>query len=324
MEILLKAVPYEKESVTFSLECGVDGLLVDKENLEKARGLARIKVYTEDDFEVVELKERKDEEKAKEAVKKGKKVLIKKGWEVIALENLVAWGDGVGVEVEDLERAKLAAGILEKGVDFLVVLPEAVKDLKGIVQELRSNQRTLTLTLTPATIIEVKNLGLGHRVCVDTCSILKRGQGLLVGNSSSFMFLVHAETEENPYARPRPFRVNAGAVHQYVLLPGDRTSYLEELRAGDEVLVVDHEGKGLRVTVGRVKVEVRPLLLVRAKVEGKMGEVILQNAETIRLVGEDGNPVSVVSLEEGSKVLVRLDEPGRHFGVRVKETIEER
>jgi 3-dehydroquinate synthase II len=38
---------------------------------------------------------------------------------------------------------------------------------------------------------------------------------MLVGNSSAFTFLVNAETESNPYVAPRPFRINAGAVHAY-------------------------------------------------------------------------------------------------------------
>ena len=84
-------------------------------------------------------------------------------------------------------------------------------------------------------ITSIKAAGLGHRVCVDTMSMLKKGQGMLVGNSSAFTFLVHAETESNPYVAARPFRVNAGAVHAYAVMPGDRTSYLEELSSGDEV-----------------------------------------------------------------------------------------
>ena len=62
--------------------------------------------------------------------------------------------------------------------------------------------------------------------------MLKTGQGMLIGNSSAFTFLVHAETESNPYVAARPFRVNAGAVHAYAVMPGDKTTYLEELSSG--------------------------------------------------------------------------------------------
>jgi len=50
----------------------------------------------------------------------------------------------------------------------------------------------------------------------------------------------------------------------------------------------------------------------------------VQNAETIRLVTPQGRPISVVDLEPGSEVLVALEESGRHFGVKVDETIDEK
>lgn len=153
----------------------------------------------------------------------------------------------------------------------------------------------------PAVITRVESVGLGHRVCADTLSILRKGQGMLVGNSSAFTFLVHAETERNEYVAARPFRVNAGAVHAYVRLPGDKTTYLGEFKAGQEVLIVDANGETSLATLGRVKIEVRPMLLVEAQVtteDGvKTGAVFLQNAETIRLTTPGGEPVSVVGLK---------------------------
>ena len=106
-------------------------------------------------------------------------------------------------------------------------------------------------------------------------------------------------------------------------MPGDKTRYLEELAAGSEVLVVSHQGATKTAVVGRVKTEVRPMLLITATVEGKEGKVFLQNAETIRLVTPEGKPVSVVSLKEGGQVLVRTDLAGRHFGMRISEDIKE-
>lgn len=49
-------------------------------------------------------------------------------------------------------------------------------------------------------------------------------------------------------------------------VPGGKTSYLSELCAGKEVLVVDKKGSWRTATVGRVKIESRPLILVEAKV----------------------------------------------------------
>ena len=143
-----------------------------------------------------------------------------------------------------------------------------------------------------------------------------------VGSQSSCLFLINSESMESEYVSSHPFRVNAGAVHAYVLLPSGKTKYLAEIRGGDEVLAVDVEGNARPVVVGRSKVERRPLLLIEVDVGGKRFSTILQNAETIRMCTPDG-PISVSDLKPGLKVLVKLEEGGRHFGHSVKETITE-
>jgi 3-dehydroquinate synthase II len=87
---------------------------------------------------------------------------------------------------------------------------------------------------------------------------------------------------------------------------------------------VNGTGEGESATVGRIKVERRPLLLVRAiSPSGASHSVILQNAETIRLAGAGGAAVSVATLREGDEVLLAEEAAGRHFGVAVEETIRE-
>jgi 3-dehydroquinate synthase II len=138
------------------------------------------------------------------------------------------------------------------------------------------------------------------------------------------MFMVHAESIENPYVEPRPFRVNAGPVHAYARVPGGKTRYLSELKAGDSALIVNADGSTEQAVVGRVKIEKRPLVFVEAAVQENRYTAILQNAETVRLTGQGGSPVSVVELSEGSKVLMLIEEAGRHFGMKVEETIKEK
>ena len=151
------------------------------------------------------------------------------------------------------------------------------------------------------------------------------GEGMLVGNTSSGFFLVHAETLENPYVAPRPFRVNAGAVHAYLTtLAVGRTAYLADLKAGDRVMVNGAKGSCREATVGRVKIEQRPLLLIEAEHKGAEVTIILQNAETIRLAKPDGSAISVAALNPGDVVLGALDTAGRHFGMAVNETILEK
>ena len=325
--IFFKAVPFRKEQVTLALESGVDGLVVEPQHVAAVAALGRTEVLAEGDVTMVALQSKDDEAVAVTALGRGQRVALAHGWEIIPVENILAQAEGLGVEVRSLDEARLAAGILQRGVDWLLVHPDAAPELKRMVAEVKLSQGRMELF--PAEVTEVRPVGLGHRVCVDTMSMLRRGQGMLVGNSSAFTFLVHAETEDNPYVAARPFRVNAGAVHAYAVMPGDVTRYLEELGAGDEVLVVNQDGDSTLATIGRVKVEVRPMLLVRALVAaadgGKPAEgaVFLQNAETIRLTRPGGEPVSVVSLRPGDTVLCRVDAPGRHFGMRIHEDIKE-
>ena len=83
-------------------------------------------------------------------------------------------------------------------------------------------------------------------------------------------------------------------------------------------------GATKEATVGRVKIELRPLLLIEAEYQGRKVSAILQNAETIRLVREDGSACSVASLKTGDIVMGTVTESGRHFGVAVKEHIIEK
>lgn len=323
--IYFNCVPFDKGDVTLALESGVDGVIVPRKHVEEVSGLSRCPVWAAEDTAMMALNVKADEEAVLERLHKGERVVLARGWEVIPVENLLAQSDSVLAEAATLDEARLAAGILERGVAGIVVSREAVADLKTIVSQCKLAQGHEELQ--PAVITRVESVGLGHRVCADTLSILRKGQGMLVGNSSAFTFLVHAETERNEYVAARPFRVNAGAVHAYVRLPGDKTTYLGEFKAGQEVLIVDANGETSLATLGRVKIEVRPMLLVEAQVtteDGvKTGAVFLQNAETIRLTTPGGEPVSVVDLKPGDTVLCRLDEAGRHFGMRIREDIRE-
>ena len=344
--VYYRSTPYVIEDITLALESGVDGLIVPDHKVAAARSLARCTVFGEADVDRITLAAKADEERAAalvhaarllpapDAGRTGEQpaasrlVVLARGWEIIPLENLLASAPGIAVEAGGLEEAELAKGVLERGVDALVVTKEGLPELKDILAALR--RESANVALVPAVITRISPAGMGHRVCVDTTTRMNTGQGMLVGNSAAFTFLVNAETEHNEYVASRPFRVNAGGVHSYALMPGDRTAYLDELHAGSEVLIVDHKGDTFQATVGRVKVERRPMLMVEAvpvrngkEAASPGGAVFLQNAETIRLVTPEGKAVSVVSLKEGDTVLCRMDTAGRHFGVRISEDIKE-
>lgn len=319
--VIFSGIPFDKGEITLALESGVDAIIVDSEHVASVQALSKTPVLTAEEQPFVKLDSKSDEEEAVRLLAQGQNVILREGWEIIPVENILAQSDTLAVEVASLDRARLAAGILERGVKTVVVLPQAVADLKTIVRELKLSQGTMELET--ATITAVTSAGLGHRVCVDTMSLMKSGQGMLVGNSSAFTFLINAETESNPYVAPRPFRINAGAVHAYAAMPGDKTTYLEELKTGSEVLIVGADGSTTLATVGRCKVEIRPMLLIEAECNGCKGTLFLQNAETIRMVRADGRPVSVVDLAVGDKVFCRTDQAGRHFGMRIIEEIKE-
>jgi 3-dehydroquinate synthase II len=325
----VKIDPWDKKLVTTALESGVDAVWVPPGRAAEVRALGRITVVAPDgdlvpgqDVQEVAIHSTADEAEVLRRARLGPVVVQTPDWTIIPLENLVAQSNNIFVEVREQDAARTALGVLEKGVDGLVVTdatPALIKEIARLVQEASPPQ-----ALTTAQISRLQSLGMGDRVCVDTCSNMGPGEGMLVGNSSGGLFLVHAESLENPYVAPRPFRVNAGPVHAYIRVTGDKTRYLGELQAGDEVLLVNYQGRTTPAVVGRVKVERRPLLLVTAEAGGREISTILQNAETIRLTRPNGEAVSIVTLQPGDEVLVALEETGRHFGHKIQETILEK
>lgn len=241
-------------------------------------------------------------------------------WRVIPLENLIARIKGKSkliAEVTNAEEAKVAVDTLELGTNGVLLRTSDPEELKKTIAVVKPD--ALNLDMAEAKIITTKPISNGARVCVDTCDMMSAGEGMLVGSQSAGLFLVEAEVHENPYVASRPFRVNAGSLSMYTLGNLETTRYLQEFKAGDEVVVVNREGKTRKTNVGRIKIEIRPLILVEAQVNGKIIKTILQNAETIRVVTpKDSKPVT--DLKPGDEVVVHLAaKGGRHFGISVPE-----
>ncbi|MEM0097257.1 MAG: 3-dehydroquinate synthase II [Conexivisphaerales archaeon] len=268
-----------------------------------------------------------DVEKIKKAVESGvKSIRIETSdWRVIPLENIISWVSGKAAlyaEARNIEDAIMLGGVLEKGIDGIIVSPKDVDEMASYADALGIGRSAVKLV--EAQVESIKVVGNGSRACVDTAEMLREGEGMLVGSFSSFLFLVHAEVFGSKYTSPRPFRVNAGAVNSYILAYADRTKYLSELSAGDKVMVVDKAGNSRVVVVGRSKVERRPLVLITAKASGQNGAVLLQYAETVSLVSGDGNIRAVTEIKPGDVVKAMVSEQkGRHFGTAVDEDIRE-
>lgn len=321
-----------KEQVKDAIEIGFTGVVVKANFAEKAERLGRIAVVARSNGEgsvgerkayFIDISSAKEQQRAIELSEESDYLFLSfSDWRIIPLENLVAMKKKAKLiaEVSSVDDAKIVLTTLEKGADGIAVKggrSELLEYFKIVAEESRK------LSLKTAKIIEIKPLGVGERVCVDTVTLMSVGEGMLVGNKAGFMFLVASESEESEYVASRPFRVNAGSVNAYIKV-GEKTRYLAELKAGDEVEIVRHDGVVRKSYVGRVKIERRPLTLVRATADGDEGSVILQNAETIKLVTPEGKHTSIAELKEGDEVLVWIGEKARHFGVGVKEFILER
>ena len=253
-------------------------------------------------------------------------VLVGTDWTVIPLENIIADLQKEDVEiiaaVRDVDGARVALETLEHGTDGVIFEANDFNQIKKISQEVVDASK-IKYDLNVATVTNVKPLGSGDRVCVDTTDMMKPGEGMLIGSYSKAMFLVHSESLESEYVASRPFRVNAGPVQAYVRVPGNKTRYLAELVAGDEVLIVDTDGNSRTAYVGRSKIERRPLILIEAEYEGRTIRTLLQNAETIRIIDENNEPLSVADVKPGDKVKVYIESSARHFGIPIDETIIE-
>jgi 3-dehydroquinate synthase II len=270
----------------------------------------------------ISIKGKEDENKAVKAAEVGVDYVIINclDWRVIPLENLIAKARGKSVliaEVTTVEDAKLVLEALELGTDGVLLKTSNPNELAKTIKLVK--EQMPKITLTTAKILSTKPISSGARVCVDTVDLMVPGEGILVGCQSAGFFLVEAEVNENPYVNSRPFRVNAGAASNYTLTSLQGTRYLSELKAGDEVLIINREGKARITNVGRSKIEFRPLVLIEAQVGDTKIKTILQNAETIRVVTPKASK-PVTEIKPNDEALVHLAaRGGRHFGVSVPE-----
>ena len=318
-----------KNLVLSALESGIGTAIVRPEDADFASFGKVTLVFNDggrlsDGYELVELATPEDQERAMAMAGKAKGVVLdSRDWTVIPLENMIARFRNTGTKVlacaDDAEQAKLYMQTLEKGVDGVVVCtadPNAIRRFSDVIQD------SGDVVLTEVEVVDVRNIEIGDRVCVDTVSNMVPGEGMLIGSQAACLFLVQSESEDNGYVAARPFRVNAGAVHAYAMGPEGRTRYLSEYRSGDTVVPVKRDGTTRLSSVGRCKVEQRPLVLLTATDGENTHSTILQNAETVKLVTKDG-AISVAKIKKGDRVLAKLEAGGRHFGMKIEETSRE-
>jgi len=255
-------------------------------------------------------------------------------WKMIPLENIVAAasdsGTKVAVSVSEEIDIQGVAFALEHGVDAIVIPPEeSAPSLWSSAMSI-ANEKTPVRgqrnepEISIATISSVTVAGLGERVCVDLTERLSDGEGIFVGSSSSCLCLVHGETVPSQYVPSRPFRVNAGAVHSYVMMGDGSTKYLCELSSGDQVAIYSGNGFTRIATIGRLKIERRPLLKISLESEDFTGNILVQQAETVRLVTASGDAISVTELNSGHEITVLNENGMRHIGKSIQGEVSEK
>ena len=240
----------------------------------------------------------------------------------IVLAAAAGSGNSIVTVAKDVEEATIIFGVLEHGSDGVLMAPAKVGDataLMAAAADVPDELELVELSVTGTT-----HIGMGERACVDTTSYLRQDEGILVGSHSKGMILCVSETHPLPYMPTRPFRVNAGAIMSYTVSTGGRTNYLSELTAGSKVLAVDVKGQTRAVSVGRVKIESRPLLSVDAVApNGTAVNLILQDDWHVRVLGPGGAVLNSTELKPGDRVLGYLPSQDRHVGYPIDEFCRE-
>ena len=274
----------------------------------------------------IEVKTAADEKLAINAAKAGAKNIIISGEghslaPRIALENIVAETQALGAELyafaKSFEEMFSVAKALDIGLNVLVEDPKLISVFKDYFAPIKFD-------LKPVKIKSIESAGAGWRSCIDTTDIMKTGEGMLVGSASNAYFLIHGETKESEFTPSRVFRVNAGGISGYIVKDHKdgkiKTKYLNELKCGSKVLIVDKDGNARRVLVQRNKIEYRPLVLITTE----FGQtILLQEAETVCLTTPEGEPKPILSLKPGDEILMYLAKGGMHRGTKIEEGLIE-
>ena len=88
--------------------------------------------------------------------------------------------------------------------------------------------------------------------------------------------------------------------------------------------ILSLDGSRRSAVVGRLKIENRPLLVIRYRSDEQEGQIIAQQAETVRLVKSDGGLISITELSDDVQIAVLSDSRMRHTGIALEGGMVER
>lgn len=327
----IKCLSWDKEIITAALEAWADAVFVDKQHINDVKQYWIIKIISTSwadlniwkDVEIVKITSKQKEDDVIKFWWKIPVIIQNSDWTIIPLENLISKTSNLIQEVYSYNQAVLAFQTMEKWSDWILLDTKDMSEIKKMWEYIRKiNEPNLELEVVKIT--QIKQTWMCDRCCLDTWNLLEPWRWMLIWNTSSAFFLVHNENVESPYCDPRPFRVNAWAVHAYIILPWNKTKYLSELKSWDTVLTVNEKWNTIQAILWRNKIEVRPMLEIEAETpKWKKVTLLMQNAETIRLTSPKGKPISITHMNIWDEVLAYFQEGWTHFGQAVKETINE-
>ena len=293
-------------------------------------------------------------------------------WQMIPAENLIAAAQSTGTKLAfAVSKSADVAGLskaLELGVDALCISTkngaedpnlwktafeareqrnlEAEKESEALSSDTKKSKMEPEIVIGSCWRRDTRGTVLADRICVDLVQKLRPEEGCWVGSSAKIMALVLSEAASSQFVPTRPFRVNAGPVHSYILLgDGITTKYLCELQPSDQVMVYNTKLNSSKpVAIGRLKEEIRPCILVELETRpdddnigeslGPTGQVFLQQAETVRLGQTSGKFVRITDLEaqgggntesvQRESILLRIMKTGTHVGKVYTGKVEER
>ncbi|KAG4958761.1 hypothetical protein JHK87_035394 [Glycine soja] len=282
-------------------------------------------------------------------------------WQVIPAENIIAAFQRsqkiVFAISNNTSEAQVFLEALQHGLDGIVMKVEDVEPVLELKEyfERRMEESNL-LSLTKATVTHIQVAGMGDRVCVDLCSLMRPGEGLLVGSFARGLFLVHSECLESNYITSRPFRVNANYLsylhnsqqwgdsvrqavetclgkvgcdvfnsHHMTWINGPVHAYVAV--PGGRTRYLSELKSGKEVIVVDHQGQQRIAII---ELDNQIISILLQNAETVALVcPPQGNTllktaIPVTSLKVGDEILLRVQGGARHTGIEIQEFIVEK
>lgn len=253
----------------------------------------------------VTVRSERDLSKLKEAKKAGaeRAFIACKDWKLIPPKELLVLSKKMRIiaRAGSFEEAKEILEIFDKAIAGIFLFPARSKDLEKLQRYFSGEGE---IPLEEAAITEIRKTDPGARSCVDTCELMSENEGLLVGFEANGFMLIQAEVPEEA-REAHPFRINAGAVSLYTMLPENKTKYLAEIETGDDVLIVDRKGKARKALVGRNRIERRPLVFITAKAGEKTVKALLQDSDNVFVMTPKGSR-SVPKLKKGDEILVHL------------------